>query len=107
MASSAAFASLSGVKCMSFRSAGFRPAVLGAALALAFALSATALMAQPQADAPAAAGTASAAVPASAAEAAVKPGDATAGQAKAAVCGACHGLDGNSSDAQYPKLAGQ
>lgn len=38
---------------------------------------------------------------------ATKPGDATAGQAKAAACGACHGMDGNSSDAQYPKLAGQ
>ena len=36
-----------------------------------------------------------------------KPGDATAGQAKAAACGACHGMDGNSTDAQYPKLAGQ
>ena len=100
---------------MSFRSAGFRPAVLGSALALVFALSASALMAQdaqPKTAAPAAASTAA---PASAAnttaaptaEVAVKPGDATAGQAKAAVCGACHGLDGNSSDAQYPKLAGQ
>ena len=38
---------------------------------------------------------------------ATKPGDATAGQSKAAACGACHGMDGNSSDAQYPKLAGQ
>jgi len=38
---------------------------------------------------------------------ATKPGDATAGQAKAAACGACHGMDGNSSDAQYPKLADQ
>ncbi|HJU08152.1 MAG TPA: c-type cytochrome, partial [Rhodanobacteraceae bacterium] len=37
----------------------------------------------------------------------VKPGDATAGQAKAAACGACHGMDGNSTDAQYPKLAGE
>ena len=37
----------------------------------------------------------------------VKPGDATAGQTKAAVCGACHGIDGNSSDPQYPRLAGQ
>ncbi len=36
-----------------------------------------------------------------------KPGDATAGQAKAAACGACHGMDGNSTDPQYPKLAGQ
>ncbi|URL58876.1 cytochrome c4 [Luteibacter flocculans] len=37
----------------------------------------------------------------------VKPGDATAGQGKAAACGACHGIDGNSSDPQYPRLAGQ
>ncbi|MGA9421193.1 MAG: c-type cytochrome [Rhodanobacteraceae bacterium] len=34
-------------------------------------------------------------------------GDATAGAAKAAVCAACHGVDGNSTDPQYPKLAGQ
>jgi cytochrome c553 len=34
-------------------------------------------------------------------------GDAKAGQAKAGACAACHGLDGNSSDPQYPKLAGQ
>jgi cytochrome c553 len=34
-------------------------------------------------------------------------GDAAAGQTKAAVCAACHGVDGNSSDPQYPKLAGQ
>jgi cbb3-type cytochrome c oxidase subunit III len=34
-------------------------------------------------------------------------GDATAGQGKAAVCGACHGIDGNSADKTYPKLAGQ
>jgi len=37
----------------------------------------------------------------------VKPGDATAGQAKAAVCGACHGPDGNSMAPNFPKLAGQ
>jgi len=100
---------------MSFRSAGFRPTVLGAAVALVFALSASALMAQdakPKTDAPAAAATAPASAatvaPAAATVAvAIKPGDATAGQAKAAVCGACHGMDGNSSDAQYPKLAGQ
>ena len=102
---------------MSFRPAGFRPAVLGSAIALVFVLSAsvvTAQDAQPKTAAPAAAATA--ATPASTApatavapvaEAVVKPGDATAGQAKAAVCGACLGLDGNSSDAQYPKLAGQ
>ena len=34
-------------------------------------------------------------------------GDATAGQAKAAVCGACHGVDGNSMVPNFPKLAGQ
>ncbi len=97
---------------MSFRSAGFRPAVLGSAVALAFALSSTVLMAQ---DAPPAAAASAAAAPESSiaaapaivAQAAIKPGDAAAGQAKAGVCGACHGLDGNSVDAQYPKLADQ
>ncbi|MBZ0222201.1 MAG: cytochrome c4 [Dokdonella sp.] len=39
--------------------------------------------------------------------AAVHPGDAKAGEAKSAVCAACHGMDGNSTDKQYPKLAGQ
>ncbi|WP_189420752.1 c-type cytochrome [Cellvibrio zantedeschiae] len=34
-------------------------------------------------------------------------GDAKAGQAKAAVCGACHGADGNSAAPNFPKLAGQ
>ena len=34
-------------------------------------------------------------------------GDATAGQAKAAVCGACHGPDGNSPAPNFPTLAGQ
>lgn len=34
-------------------------------------------------------------------------GDAAAGQTKAAACGACHGLDGNSANPLYPKLAGQ
>ena len=34
-------------------------------------------------------------------------GDAKAGEAKSAACGACHGMDGNATDKQYPKLAGQ
>lgn len=34
-------------------------------------------------------------------------GDAKAGEAKSAACGACHGPDGNSTDKQYPKIAGQ
>ena len=33
-------------------------------------------------------------------------GDAKAGAVKAGACAACHGLDGNSSDPQYPRLAG-
>ncbi|WP_136680772.1 c-type cytochrome [Neptunomonas sp. XY-337] len=34
-------------------------------------------------------------------------GDAAAGQGKTAVCAACHGADGNSAIANFPKLAGQ
>ena len=34
-------------------------------------------------------------------------GDAKAGATKAGACAACHGLDGNPSDPQYPRLAGQ
>ena len=34
-------------------------------------------------------------------------GDAAAGQAKSALCAACHGIDGNSTVATWPKLAGQ
>ena len=34
-------------------------------------------------------------------------GDAAAGQNKVAMCGACHGADGNSMMPNFPKLAGQ
>lgn len=34
-------------------------------------------------------------------------GDAEAGKTKAAACGGCHGADGNSGVASFPKLAGQ
>ncbi len=34
-------------------------------------------------------------------------GDAAAGKEKSSTCAACHGADGNSTDPQYPKLAGQ
>lgn len=44
---------------------------------------------------------------ASAAPAAEEVGDPAAGQAKIAVCGACHGPDGNSMAPVFPKLAGQ
>ena len=33
--------------------------------------------------------------------------NADAGKGKAAVCGACHGSDGNRTSAQFPKLASQ
>lgn len=39
-------------------------------------------------------------------QAVLAEGDATAGKAKAAVCGACHGPDGNSPAPTFPKLAG-
>jgi cytochrome c553 len=64
--------------------------------------------AAPPAAAEAAAATEAA--PAAAPAVAVGPataGDPAAGEAKAAACGACHGLDGNSADPQYPKIAGQ
>ncbi|MGE0079788.1 MAG: cytochrome c [Thiohalomonadaceae bacterium] len=41
------------------------------------------------------------------ANAAAPAGDAAAGQGKAAVCAACHGMDGNSMVPMFPKLAGQ
>ncbi len=34
-------------------------------------------------------------------------GNSEAGKAKSQVCQACHGVDGNSSDPTYPRLAGQ
>ncbi len=34
-------------------------------------------------------------------------GDAAKGQAKAAACAACHGADGNSTNPDWPKVAGQ
>lgn len=34
-------------------------------------------------------------------------GDPVAGEGKAGLCGGCHGFDGNSEDATYPRLAGQ
>lgn len=34
-------------------------------------------------------------------------GDAKAGATKAQICAACHGMDGNSTNPLWPKLAGQ
>ncbi|HET6631839.1 MAG TPA: c-type cytochrome [Rhodanobacteraceae bacterium] len=113
---------------MSFRPAIAFAAVLAAGAALAHTGSqaapatpasasgsmATASTAAP-ANAASAANTASAASAAGAAssmapamvDAALASGDPEAGQTKAAVCGACHGVDGNSTSPQYPKLASQ
>jgi len=77
-----------------------RIGLISAAIALTWA---GAVMAQDPAPAAAAAAPAEHA----AAPAAVQPGDAVAGAAKAAACGACHGMDGNATDPQYPKMAGQ
>lgn len=38
---------------------------------------------------------------------ALAAGDPVAGKAKAAACGGCHGMDGNSANPLWPKLAGQ
>jgi cytochrome c553 len=38
---------------------------------------------------------------------AMAAGDAAAGQAKAITCAACHGVDGNSLNPEWPSLAGQ
>ena len=57
--------------------------------------------------APAAAAQASATAGEGAHADALMLGDSKAGEGKAAACGACHGMDGNSSDKQYPKIAGQ
>jgi cytochrome c553 len=38
---------------------------------------------------------------------ALAAGDAAAGKSKSAVCGACHGPDGNSMNGMWPNLAGQ
>ena len=87
--------------------------ILGVATLLAaaatFAQAPTSTLATPAGAtvAPVPATSAAPAAALTAAHALAKPGDAKVGQTKAAACGACHGLDGNSSDAQYPKLAAQ
>jgi cytochrome c553 len=86
-----------GVKCMSFR----------LVIALATLIGAGTINAQTSAETtPVAPAQVAAAAPAGA-PATLKPGDATAGQAKSATCAACHGMDGNPASSQYPKLAGQ
>ncbi len=87
-------------------------ALLAATAALAQAPTTTPTASTPaDAAAPAAAAPAPAAAPTAAELAAAhaqgKPGDAKVGQSKAGVCAACHAIDGNSTDAQYPKLASQ
>jgi len=81
-------------------------------LATAAALSLAALpgIGQTPAAAPAsaaAAGTAGAAEASAPADDPFKDGDAARGTAKAAVCSACHGPNGNSTAPEWPRLAGQ
>ncbi len=79
------------------------PRIFTLTAAIAFAVAA---VAQTSTE-PAVAEQAAPVTPLETSDAIAKAGDATAGEAKAAACGACHGGDGNSSDPQYPKLAGQ
>lgn len=90
----------------------FRRVFVQNMLVLTALLATTAAFAQaPANDAAPAQAPSPAAAPAAAEPAnpagAVTFGDAKAGEGKAAVCGACHGMDGNPTDKQYPKLAGQ
>ncbi len=80
------------------------PAAAATAPATATSTVASAASSAPAAASSAAAG--SAATP-SVASTTVKPGDPKAGKTKATVCGACHGIDGNSTNPQFPRLAGQ
>ena len=84
--------------------------ILGVAAALAF--TAVAVAQEPETEPAATVSAAPEAVPApvevlEVGDGDAVKGDAQAGAGKAAACAACHGLDGNSSDPQYPKLAGQ
>ncbi len=85
----------------------FRLVMAGSALLVSASLFAQAPADKPAETPAAATAAAPAEAHADASPAAAKPGDATAGQAKAGVCAACHGLDGNPASSQYPKLAGQ
>lgn len=90
-----------GVKCMSFRHLIAVAALLGSACLAAQTTP------QPAANTTASAAKTEPVQTAATEQASLKPGDAKAGQAKAATCGACHGADGNSASSAYPKLAGQ
>ena len=53
------------------------------------------------------AGTLAAAVLAASSTAALAKGDPERGKAKSEACQACHGVDGNSENTTFPRLAGQ
>lgn len=80
--------------------------ILGISAVGALAIAAAVSFAQSNPETTAAADAA--AQPAAATAAAVPAtwGDPEAGATKAAACAACHGLDGNPTDLQYPRLAG-
>ena len=80
--------------------------ILGMTGVAALAVAAAVGFAQNNADAPATATPVTAPAMAEAKPAAAVWGDPKAGATKAAACAACHGLDGNPTDPQYPRLAG-
>ena len=84
----------------------FRLVIAASALIVAAAVQAQQAPGDKPAESPASPAPAEA-KPLETAAAAIKPGDATTGAAKAGVCAACHGIDGNPASSQYPKLAGQ
>ena len=92
---------------MSFRHVIALVALCGAGLALAADPPAPSATAKPASAQPPAQAAGTPTSEPNASTAAVKPGDAHAGQGKAGVCAACHGMDGNPPSSQYPKLAGQ
>lgn len=79
--------------------------ILGLSGIGALAIAAAVSFAQNNPEGTAAAKPAAAATTTAAAETATW-GDPAAGATKAAACAACHGLDGNPTDPQYPRLAG-
>ncbi|MEF2147936.1 c-type cytochrome [Aquilutibacter rugosus] len=80
--------------------------ILGLSGIGALAIAAAVSFAQNNPEGTAAAKPAAAAATTTAAAETATWGDPAAGATKAAACAACHGLDGNPTDPQYPRLAG-
>jgi cytochrome c553 len=78
-----------------------------AATAMLAALASPAATAQTTTSAPAATAAPAANASSAAADNPFADGDAARGAAKTAVCSACHGANGNSTNPEWPRLAGQ